>query len=43
MSDHVLLNLLNELKKRDKMQACQTFYRFFTMNLIHSIIQEQEC
>ena len=42
MSDRVLLNLLNELKKRDKMQAYQAFYRFFTISLIHSIIQEQE-
>ena len=30
---HVLLNLLNELGKRDKMQA----------SLINSIIQEHEC
>ena len=32
MSAHVLLNLLKELKKRDKMQG-----------LISSIIQEHEC
>ena len=32
MSAHVLLNLLNELRKRDKMRG-----------LIHSIIQKHEC
>ena len=29
MSAHVLLNLLNELGKRDKMEACRAFYLFF--------------
>ena len=29
MSAHVLLNLLNELRKRDKMRGCQAFYLFF--------------
>ena len=28
MSAHVLLNLLNELGKRDKHEACRLFYRF---------------
>ena len=28
MSAHVLLNLLNELGKSDKMQACRAFYCF---------------
>ena len=28
MSANVLLNLLNELGKSDKMQACWAFYRF---------------
>ena len=28
MSAHVLLNLLNELGKRDKCEACQAFYLF---------------
>ena len=37
MSAHVLLNLLNELGKRDKMQV------FFATSLINSIIQEHEC
>ena len=35
MSAHVLLNLLNELWKRDKMQGLSS--------LINSIIQEHEC
>ena len=42
MNAHVLLNLLNELK-RDKCKACQAFYLFFSTSLIHSIIQEHEC
>ena len=29
MSAHVLLNLLNELGKRDKCEACRVFYLFF--------------
>ena len=40
MSAHFLLNLLNELGKRD---ACRAFYLFFATNLINSIIQEHEC
>ena len=40
MRAHVLLNLLNELGKRDKMRA---FYLFFATSLINSIIQEHEC
>ena len=40
MSVHVLLNLLNELGKRDKMRE---FYLFFATSLINSIIQEHEC
>ena len=43
MSAHVLLNLLIELGKRDKTQACQSFYLFFATSLINSIIQEYEC
>ena len=35
MSAHVLLNLLNELGKRDKMRGLPS--------LINSIIQEHEC
>ena len=43
MSAHVLLNLLNEFGKRDKMLACRALYRFFATSLIHSIMQEHEC
>ena len=43
MSAHVLLNLLNELGKRDKMRGLRAFYLFFTTSLINSIIQEHEC
>ena len=43
MSVHVLLNLVNELGKRDKMLVCGAFYLFFATSLINSIIQEQEC
>ena len=40
MSAHVLLNLLNETRKSDKMRGV---YRFFATSLIKSIIQEHEC
>ena len=44
MIAHVLLNLLNELGKREKKcEACRAFYLFFATNLINSIIQEQGC
>ena len=43
MSAHVLLNLLSELSKRVKCEACRAFYLFFATSLINSIIQEQEC
>ena len=43
MSAHVLLNLLNELGKRVKCEACRAFYLFFATSLINSIIQEHEC
>ena len=52
MSAHVLLNLLNELGKRDKMrglpsilslEACRAFYFLFATSLLNSIIQEHEC
>ena len=32
MSTHVLLNLLNELRKRDKCEACRAFYLFLRNN-----------
>ena len=37
MSAHVLLNLINKLRKSDK------FYRFSSTGLINSIIQELQC
>ena len=40
MSAHGLLNLLNEMGKRE---ACRAFYLFFATSLINSIIQEHEC
>ena len=43
MSNHVLLNLLNELGKRDKMRGLQSIFLFFATSLIYSIIQEQVC
>ena len=33
MSAHVLLNLLNELGKRDKCRACRAIYLFFRNEL----------
>ena len=39
MSAHVLLILLNELAKRDKMRGLPSFfYLFFATSLINSII-----
>ena len=43
MSAHVLLNLLNELGKEIKCEACRAFYLFFATSLINSITQEHEC
>ena len=40
MSVHVLLNLLNELRKKIKCEAIRAYYVFFAMGLINSIIQE---
>ena len=40
MSDHLLLNLLDKLKKRDKMEGSPSIYCFFATSLINSIIQE---
>ena len=42
MGAHVLLNLLNELGKRDNCEACRAFYLFFATRLINSIRQEHE-
>ena len=43
MSAHVLLNLLNELGKRDKMRGLPRILSLFSTSLINSIIQEHEC
>ena len=43
MSAHVLLNLLNEMRKNYKMGGLLAFYRFFALSLINSIIQEPDC
>ena len=44
MSAHVLLNLLNELGKRDKMRGLPSILsHFFATGLINSIIQAHEC
>ena len=43
MSAHVLLNLLHELRKSDKMRGLPSIYHFLATNLINSIIQEHEC
>ena len=41
MSAHVLLNLLNKLRKRDEMRGLP--FISFAMSLISSIIQEHYC
>ena len=43
MSAHVLMNLLNELMKSDKMQGLPGILSFFPNKLINSIIQEHKC
>ena len=43
MSAHVLLNLLNELRKRQNVRLAKHFISFFVMRLINSTIQEHEC
>ena len=43
MSAHVLLNLLNELRKRDKLQRLPSILSLFATRLINSIIQEHKC
>ena len=43
MSAHVLLNLLNELRKRDKMQSLPSILSLISASLINSVIQEHEC
>ena len=43
MSAYVLLNLLNELGKEIKCEACRAFYLFFATSSINSIKEEHEC
>ena len=43
MSAHDLLNLLNELGKRDKMQGLSNILSLFHNGLINSIISEHKC
>ena len=43
MSAHVLLNLLNELGKRDKMRGLPSILFLFRNEFNKSIIQEHEC
>ena len=43
MSAHGLLNLLNELGKRDKMRGLPSILSLFATSLINSIIKEHEC
>ena len=42
MSPHVLLNYLNELRKKDKIQGLSSILSLLA-NLINSIIQEHQC
>ena len=43
MSAHDLLNLLNELGKKDKMRGLSSILSLFATSLINSIIHEHEC
>ena len=43
MSAYVLLNLLNELGKRDQMRGLPSILSLFATSLTNSIIQEHEC
>ena len=43
MSAHVLLNLFNELRKRDKMRDLSSILSLFHNEFIRFILQEQEC
>ena len=43
MSAHVLLNLLNELEKSDKMQGLQSILSLSTKSLINQLIQGYQC
>ena len=43
MSAHVLLNLLNEIGKRDKMRGLPSILSLFCDEFNNSIIQEHKC
>ena len=43
MSAHVLLNLLNELRKRDIMRGLASILSLFATSLINSLIREHGC
>ena len=43
MSTHVLLNLLKELKERDKCEDCRAFYFFFRNEFNKFNIQVHNC
>ena len=43
MSAHVLLNLSNELGKRDKMRGLPSIYLFVATSLIISMLHDHEC
>ena len=45
MKAHILLNLLNEFRKRDKMRGLLSILSLFRngFNKINSLIQENEC
>ena len=43
MNARVLLNLLKELRKRDKMRGLPSILSLFRKSLINSMIQEDEC
>ena len=43
MSANVLLNLSNELRKRDKMRGLQSILFFCATSLINLIILKHEC
>ena len=43
MSAHVLLNLLNEMGKSDKIRDLPSKYCIFAKSLINAIMQEHEC
>ena len=43
MTAHVILNLLNELGKRDKMRGMPSIFSLFRNEFNKLIIQEHEC